>query len=70
MEAIEFKAKIRNGNIRIPAKFKQKIGTFVKVIILNEQRTKQTNIIDVLLAKPLQLKNFTPLLRKDIYEKF
>ena len=46
MEAIEFKAKIKNGMIRIPDKFRQKTGDTVKVIILSEQKSGQTDIID------------------------
>ena len=69
METIKFKTKIRNGNIRVPEKYIKKTGDFVKVIIIREQDTKQTDIIDELLANPLQLKNFSPFLRKDIYER-
>jgi hypothetical protein len=49
MEAIEFKTKIKNGLIRIPDKFRQKNGDTVKVIILSEQKVRQTDIIDKLL---------------------
>ena len=69
MEAIEFKTKVRNGNIRIPEKYKHSTGNFVKVIIISEQETKQADIIDELLDNPLQIKDFFPFLRKDIYER-
>lgn len=54
MEAIEFKAKIKNGMIRIPDKFRQKTGDTVKVIILSEQKSGQTDIIDKLLLHPVK----------------
>jgi len=69
MEAIEFKAKIKNGIIRIPDKFRQKTGKTVKVIILSEQKTRQTDIIDKLLSTPIKSKEFSPLSRKEIYER-
>ena len=69
MEAIEFKAKIKNGNIRIPEKYKQKTGNTVKVIIISDQDDRQIDIIDKLLANPVQIKNFSPFLRKEIYER-
>ena len=62
MEAIEFKAKIKNGFIRIPEKFKKKTGGNVKVIIISEQKARQTDIIDKLLLNPIKLKEFLPFL--------
>jgi len=69
MEAIEFKTKIKNGTIQIPKKYKQKIGNTAKVIIISEQRAKQADIIDKLLANPIKLKGFSPFLREEIYER-
>lgn len=70
MEAIEFKAKIKNGLIRIPDKFRQKTGDTVKVIILSEQKSGKTDIIDTLLLHPVKSEQFSPLLREEIYERF
>ncbi|WP_304511877.1 hypothetical protein [Desulfobacula sp.] len=70
MEAIEFKAKIKNGFIRIPEKFKQRTGSNVKVIIISEQKVRQSDIIDKLLLNPIKLKGFSPFLREEIYERF
>lgn len=69
MEAIEFKTKIKNGTIQIPKKYKQKIGNTVKVIIITEKKAKQADIIDNLLANPIKLKDFSPFLREEIYER-
>ena len=69
MEAIEFKTKIKNGTIQIPKKYKQRIGNTVKVIIISEQGTKQADIIDKLLANPIEPKDFSPFLREEIYER-
>jgi len=69
MEAIEFKTKIKNGTIRIPKKYKQRTGNTVKVIIISEQGTRKADIIDKLLANPIKLKDFSPFLREEIYER-
>ena len=69
MEAIEFKSKIKNGIIQIPEKYKQKIGNSVKVILITENKAKKTDIIDKLLANPIKSKDFSPFLRKEIYER-
>jgi hypothetical protein len=69
MEAIEFKTKIKNGLIRIPDKFRQKNGDTVKVIILSEQKVRQTDIIDKLLLTPVKSKQFSPLLREEIFDR-
>ncbi|MBU4208648.1 MAG: hypothetical protein KKD12_03080 [Proteobacteria bacterium] len=69
MEAIEFKTKIKNGTIRIPKKYKQRTGNTVKVIIISEQGTRKADIIDKLLANPIKLKDFSPCLREEIYER-
>jgi hypothetical protein len=70
MEAIEFKAKIKNGFIRIPEKFQQRTGSNVKVIIISEQKVRQTDIINKLLLNPIKSKDFSPFLREEIYERF
>ena len=70
MEAIEFKAKIKNGFIRVPEKFKQKTGSNVKVIIISEQKVGQIDIIDKLLLNPIKSKDFSPFLREEIYARF
>jgi len=69
MEAIEFRTKIKNGTIKIPKKYKQKIGNTVKVIIIAEQKEKHADIIDELLKNPIKLKDFSPLSREEIYER-
>ena len=69
MEAIEFKAKIKNGVIHVPEKFRQLTNENVKVIILTEPTKNDKDIIDKLLASPIQSKDFTPLSREACYER-
>ena len=70
MEAIEFKTKIKDGVIQIPAKYRKKFRNTVKVIIISEKKSKQADIIDKLLKKPIKLKDFSPLTREEIHERF
>lgn len=70
MEIIEFKSKIKNGIIRIPEKYKQKIGNTAKIIVITEKKTEHPDIIDNLLANPIRLKGFSPFLREEIYDRF
>jgi len=69
MEAIEFKAKIKDGQIRIPERFRQYIGENARVIILADQRASHADIVDRLLSNPCRMKDFTPLSRDEIYER-
>jgi hypothetical protein len=69
MEIIEFKAKIKNGVINVPEKYKQKIHNIVKVIIITEKNSKQIDIIDKLLENPVKLNDFKPFSRGKIYER-
>ncbi len=70
MEVIEFKARIKDGNIRIPEKYKTKTADSVKVIIISEKIIRETDIIDDLLANPIKIHNFSPFSRKEIYDRF
>ena len=74
MYAVEFKTKIKNGMIELPKRLKGTFTDTVKVIILKEDSsTLQINtgpdIIDRLLASPLEIKGFQPLKRDEIYAR-
>jgi hypothetical protein len=69
MHAVEFRAKIKNGMIEIPAQYKDKLKEIVRVIILTDESEPTTNLIDQLLISPLKVKNFKPLSRAEIYER-
>lgn len=75
MYAVEFTAKIKDGIIELPKKFRDKVTDSVKVIILKEEpaatseKVSGRDIIDKLLTKPLHVKGFRPLKRDEIYER-
>jgi len=68
MFAIEFQATVKEGKIEIPRQYLRKITNRVRVILLVEKAPKATtNLIDQLLAHPVQVKGFQPLSREEIY---
>ena len=73
MEAIEFKTKIKNGTIQIPEKYQKQVGDTVKVIIISDKAqdngNHESDMIDKLLTNPIELNNFAPLSREEIYER-
>ena len=69
MEIIEFRTKIKNGNIRIPKKFNRLITSTVRIILIADQEPGEPDIIDKLLENPIEIEHFSPYLRKEIYER-
>lgn len=70
MQTIEFRTKIKNGVIQIPAKFKGKVGEDVRVILISkDEKSTQPDIIDVLMLHPLQIKGFKPLTRDEAHDR-
>jgi hypothetical protein len=69
MHVYEFKAKPENGRIEIPAEYKDKIVGSVRVIVLSQEQSVDTaDILDRLLEHPLEIENFLPLMREEVYE--
>ena len=75
MYAIEFQARVKDGSIEIPSRYRDRLGRTVRVIILREHSSraqgegKSPNLIDQLLETPLKLKGFTPLSRDEIHAR-
>ncbi|GAB6058429.1 hypothetical protein [Desulfonatronum parangueonense] len=70
MQAIEFKTKIKDGCIYIPERYKNKISSNVKVILLTEQTMDDDmDFIDEIIKNPIKLNSFVPLKRDAIYER-
>lgn len=70
MYAIEFKAKIKNGIIKVPKEYVNELRENVKVIVLKDEKVelRKVNMIDHLLDSPLKINSFKPLPREEIYE--
>ena len=70
MQAIEFSTTVKNGRIEIPRQYLSQLQKPVRVILLvEEDQDEDTNFIDQLLTNPLQVKNFQPLSREEIYAR-
>jgi len=70
MQTIEFRAKIKNGIIQIPARFKGKVAQDVQVILVSESEKKTTtDMIDELMAQPLKATGFKPMLRDEAHAR-
>ena len=70
MNAIEFQAIVKNGVIEIPGEYLKNLADHVRVIILAEQSPKAiVNLIDQLLAHPVQLQDFQPLTREQAHAR-
>ena len=68
MQAIEFQAKVKDGNIAIPEQYRDSIKGNVRVILLAEDSSENLDMIEYLLANPLNVRDFKPLKRDEIYE--
>jgi len=69
MYAIEFRARIKDGLIEIPEKFRNRLKDNVKVILLTEHETEtspESDIIEELLESPLDLADFRPYKREEV----
>ena len=69
MRAIEFQTKVKDGNITIPRQYRNKIKGNVRVILLSEESAEKFDMIEHLLANPLNVEGFEPLKREEIYDR-
>ncbi len=69
MNALEFYTTIKNGRIEVPREYLKNLTNRVRVILLVEDTRPTENLIDELLANPLQVKGFRPLTREEVYAR-
>ena len=74
MYSIEFQTRIENGTIRVPKRYRQHLAeqlsdSTVRVIILVPGQQPVPDLIDALLADPIQVSDFAPLDRDEIHER-
>lgn len=68
MYAIEFETFIEGNFVKLPTAYAKPLAGPVKVIVLQEEpRAETSTLIDELLAQPLEIPNFVPLSRAEIY---
>jgi len=70
MLAFEFKATIKNGFIKISNEYQQQFERekSVKVILMKSGNAPTQDLIGQLLSTQLEVENFSPLKREDIYD--
>jgi hypothetical protein len=71
MNTIEFQANVKEGIIEIPEPHKSEF-TFqenVRVIVIKQAQTQETNFLRYLLDHPLKIDSFAPLKREEIYDR-
>jgi len=69
MYAIEFQTRVKDGSIAIPEPYRNQIKGNVRVILLTEENAEKFDMIEHLLANPLNIEGFKPLTREEIYEQ-
>lgn len=76
MYAVEFKTRIKDGIIELPKRFRGTISDTVKVILLKEGNAttaakppRSPDMVEKLLATPLEIREFRPLSRDEIYAR-
>jgi hypothetical protein len=71
--SVNFKARVDNGTINIPEEYRARVKGNVRVTISDddgvEASAAQDNIIEELLAHPLNVPGFQPLSRDEIYSR-
>ena len=70
MSTITFTATIQDGMIKIPDEYQQDLNNaeYVEVTIISKKKTAKTGIIAELIENPIEVKDFKPLTRDEIYD--
>jgi hypothetical protein len=69
MAAIEFDARVSNGNIEIPAAHRSSLQGEVHVIVFPQASGGDAGKIDEWLRHPLRVPGFRPLTRDEAHER-
>jgi bifunctional DNA-binding transcriptional regulator/antitoxin component of YhaV-PrlF toxin-antitoxin module len=70
MVTVKFKARIKDGRIHIPAKYRRNLGDKVRVILVSdEQKSEKPNILRELLVHPIKIASFEPLNRDEAHAR-
>ena len=73
MSTIKFQATFKNGVIEIPAQYQQEVEAMevVEVVVkkVEKQKKKISGFLKELIENPIEVKDFTPLTREEIYDR-
>jgi hypothetical protein len=67
---VEFQAIVNDGVIEIPPEHRDQVTGRVRVILLSDESPAvKANMIDLLLAHPVEVEGFTPLTREEAHDR-
>lgn len=66
MHAVEFRARLREGIIEVPADVRRHLPEVVRVILLADDTAEQ-DLIKELIEHPVRAEGFRPLSREEVY---
>ena len=72
METVQFKTRIKDDSIQIPAKYRGKFKDSMRVqviIVSKDEKRSAADIIDELMSHPLKVKRFKPLTRDEAHAR-
>lgn len=73
MSTVEFQATVKNGVIEIPDQYQQELEAMevVEVVVkkAEKQKKKISGFLKELIENPIEVKDFKPLIRDEIYDR-
>lgn len=73
MSTVEFQTTVKNGVIEIPDQYQQEVEAMEVVEVFvkkaEKQKKKISGFLKELIENPIEIKNFKPLTRDEIYDR-
>lgn len=73
MSTVEFRATVKNGVIEIPDQYQQEVEAMEVVEVFvkkaEKQKKKISGFLKQLIENPIEIKDFKPLTRDEIYDR-
>ena len=73
MSTVEFQATVKNGVIEVPERYQQEVEAMevVEVIVKKAEKKKKkiSGFLKELIENPIEVKDFKPLTRDEIYDR-
>ncbi|MBD2311896.1 hypothetical protein H6G20_09520 [Desertifilum sp. FACHB-1129] len=71
MSAVEFTARVRDGQIEVPEEYQEMLAGVerVKITVTSQKRTAAVGSIARLINNPIKLKTFVSLSREEAHER-
>lgn len=70
MNVIEFQTYIDQGTIEVPSQYLSQVKGRARIIILTDESDEDGDMVEYLLEHPYQVKEFKPLMRDEVYERY